>query len=146
MRLSLFLFLIPALLFGQNLKSGGKLKPVQANMDIRHYTLSLDTDPVQKTIQGFTEIDLILLKPSKDILLDLWHEYKITKVTVNGKPVAFKHTQDDLIEITLASEASGKQKVKIEYGGKPAVADRAPWIGGFQWEKDSKGNPWIAIT
>ena len=146
MRLPIFLFLIPVMLFGQNLKSGGKLKPVQANMDIRHYTLSLDTDPVQKTIQGFTEIDLILLKSSKNILFDLWREYKVSNVLVNGKPVAFKHTQDDLIEITLASEVSGKQKVKIEYGGKAAVAENAPWKGGFQWEKDSKGNSWIAVT
>jgi hypothetical protein len=28
----------------QNLKSGGKLKPEQAIMDIRHYTLTLDDE------------------------------------------------------------------------------------------------------
>ena len=32
----------------QNLKSGGKLKPEQAIMDIRHYTVALDVDPVKK--------------------------------------------------------------------------------------------------
>ncbi|MBK8495722.1 MAG: hypothetical protein IPL50_12415 [Chitinophagaceae bacterium] len=29
----------------QNLRSGGKLKPEQAIMDIRHYTIALDVDP-----------------------------------------------------------------------------------------------------
>lgn len=146
MRLLILLFLIPAVLSAQNLKSGGKLKPVQANMDIKHYTLSLDVDPVSQTIKGFTEIDLTLANPTKDILFDLWHEYTISKVTVNGQPTPFKLTQDDLVEITLVKEASGKAKVKIEYSGKPGVAERAPWTGGFQWAKDSKGNPWIAIT
>ena len=32
------------------------------------------------------------------------------------------------------------------YGGKPFIAPRAPWTGGFQWEKDSTGHPWIAVT
>jgi aminopeptidase N len=146
MRLSILFFLIPLTLWAQNLKSGGKLKPVQANMNIRHYTLSLDVDPVQQTINGFTEIDLVLNNPTKDILFDLWHEYTISKITVNGQSAAFKHTPEDLIEITLANPTSGNVKVKIEYGGKPAVAERAPWTGGFQWTKDAKGNPWIAIT
>ena len=146
MRLSILLFLIPVLGFSQNLKSGGKLKPVQANMDIRHYTLSLNIDPDQKSINGFTEIELILQQPTKNLLFDLWHEYTVSKVSVNGQTVLFKLTPEDMIEITLANEVSGKQKVKIEYSGKPAIAERAPWTGGFQWDKDSKGNPWIAIT
>ncbi|HEX2682751.1 MAG TPA: hypothetical protein VHL77_02390, partial [Ferruginibacter sp.] len=56
----------------QNLKSGGKLKPEQANMDIRHYTVALDVDPVQKTINGYTEIDLTLQRASPTLLFDLW--------------------------------------------------------------------------
>ena len=55
--LSCFLY---AALTAQNLKSGGVLKPVQANMDIRHYTVALEVDPVKKTINGYTEIGLNL--------------------------------------------------------------------------------------
>jgi len=131
----------------QNLKSGGKLKPEQAIMDIRHYTIALDVDPIQKTINGYTEIDLNLLKPSAGLLFDLWHGLTIAQVLVNGKTTPFTHTTDDLVKITSPKELpAGKVKVKIVYGGKPGIAERAPWIGGFQWEKDSKGNPWIAIT
>jgi aminopeptidase N len=131
----------------QNLKSGGRLKPEQAIMDIRHYTVALDVDPVQKTINGYTEIDLNLLKPSSGLLLDLWYGLTITQVWVNGKTNNYTHTKDDLVKIALAQELpAGKVKVKIAYGGKPGVAERAPWVGGFQWEKDAKGNPWIAIT
>jgi aminopeptidase N len=145
------IFLFPAFLScginAQNLKSGGVLKPEQAIMDIRHYTVALDVDPQQKTINGYTEIDFNLLKPSAELLFDLWHGLTISAVLVNGKKEKFNHTADDLIKINLSQPlAEGKVKVKVVYGGKPAVAERPPWTGGFQWEKDSKGNPWISIS
>jgi aminopeptidase N len=131
----------------QDLRSGGKLKPEQANMDIRHYTLSLDVDPGQKTIHGYTEIDLNLLKSSSTILLDLWHGLTISQVWVNGKKTPYTHTKEDLVNINAAQEwPAGKVKVKVAYGGKPGIAARPPWVGGFQWEMDKNGNPWIAIS
>jgi aminopeptidase N len=131
----------------QDLKSGGVLKPEQANMDIRHYTVALDVDPTAKSINGYTEIDLNLLQPANNLLFDLWHGLVISQLWVNGKVQAYKHTQDDYIKIPLAQQLpAGKVKVKIAYGGKPAIAVRAPWTGGFQWEKDTKGNPWISVT
>jgi len=134
-------------LSAQNLKSGGVLKPEQANMDIRHYTIALDVDPQQKSINGYTEIDFNLLKPTNNLLFDFWHGLTISQLWVNGKPQTYTHTNDDYIKISLPQElATGKVKVKVAYGGKPGISERAPWTGGFQFEKDSRGNPWIAIT
>ncbi|MFZ1784793.1 MAG: M1 family metallopeptidase [Ferruginibacter sp.] len=131
----------------QDLKSGGKLKPEQAIMDIRHYTLVLDVDPDQQSIKGYTEIALILSQRTRTLLFDFWHGLTIDQVWVNGQTAAYTHSNDDLILITPANElAAEKVMVKIAYGGKPAVAVRPPWTGGFQWAKDSNGNPWIAIT
>ena len=36
------------------LSSGGKLKPLQAIMDIRHYTIILDVDIDKNSIKGIT--------------------------------------------------------------------------------------------
>lgn len=129
----------------QNLKSGGALKPEQAIMDIRHYTIALDTDPVAKRIDGYTEIDLVLSQKTPLLLFDFWHGLTVSEVRVNGKKQSFQHGEDDLIRIPVALEA-GRVKVKISYGGNPGIAERAPWTGGYQFEKDSKGNPWIALT
>jgi len=131
---------------GQNLKSGGKLNPDQAIMDIRHYTVSLTVNPKEQSIDGFTEIDLILSQPADRLVFDLTRLLTVKKVWVNGKEAKMDQQDDKLIITSTAAFNTGKIKTKIAYGGKPAVAERAPWIGGFQWEKDSKGNPWIAIT
>ena len=149
MRILLILFLVcfSFCANAQNLKSGGVLKPEQAIMDIRHYTVALDVDPTQKTINGYTEIDFNLLKPTNFLLFDFWHGLTVKQLWVNGKEQKFDHTIDDYIKISLAESLPvGKVKVKIAYGGTPGVAERAPWTGGFQWEKDKNGNPWIAIT
>jgi hypothetical protein len=59
-----FLLLFSIYTKAQNLKSGGVLKPEQAIMDIRHYTVLLDVNPNDKSINGYTEIDLNLLQPT----------------------------------------------------------------------------------
>jgi aminopeptidase N len=130
----------------QNLNSGGKLKPEQAIMDIRHYTLALDVDPNEKTINGHTDIDLILSQPAKTLLFDLVHLYKVKQVWVNGTVQRFVHDSDYLYIHAANAFAAGKLSVKVEYGGKPGVAARPPWDGGFTWAKDKQGHPWIAVT
>lgn len=115
-------------------------------MDIRHYKIALDVNPHDQSIEGYTEIDLVLEKSTNLLLFDLVHLLQVRKAWVNGKP-ANKDHKGDLLYITGAEAFSpGRHRVKIEYGGKPGIAERAPWTGGFQWEKDSLGNPWIAIT
>lgn len=149
MKYSLFCFVyfLSILANSQNLKSGGVLKPEQAIMDIRHYTIALEVDPNSQSINGYTEIELNLSKPTNFLLFDFWHGLTISQLWVNGKTQKFEHTTDDLVKISMAEYLpEGKAKVKIAYGGKPGIAERAPWTGGFQWEKDANGNPWIAIT
>jgi aminopeptidase N len=142
----LILCLYPLLAVAQDLRSGGVLKPEQANMDIRHYTLSLNVNPADKSIDGYTEIDLKLEKPSATLLFDLTNVLTVKSVWVNGKQQPFTHASD-LVNISGNNAwPSGAVRVKIAYGGKPFVAANPPWKGGFQWTTDSLGNPWVSIS
>jgi len=139
----LFSFTISA----QNLRSGGALKPEQAIMDIRHYTINLVIDPKQQAISGFTIVKMKLTEASPVIVLDFWHGLTTTETTVNNKKSAFTHSDKDILTITGAKPfAAGEYEVKVSYNGKPGIAARPPWIGGFQWAKDGQGNPWISVT
>ncbi len=142
--LVLFLFSIQAI--AQKPISGGHLKQLQAIMDIRHYTLVLDVNPVQQSIQGYTEISLILSKRTDSLLFDLQHVLNVSKAWVNAKEVSFVRQDDYVYLVSPHGFDTGRQLVKIAYGGIPQVAKRPPWDGGFTWAKDSLGNPWIAIT
>ncbi len=128
------------------LSSGGPLKPLQANMDIRHYTLALDIDIPNESIKGSNTIDLILAKPTDTLLFDLLHFYKVSRISVGNKNKPFQQLGDSIFITGSGGFKAGKQSVKIEYEGKPPVAVRPPWKGGFSWKKDGAGNPWVVIN
>ena len=128
------------------LTSGGKLHPLQAIMDIRHYTIALDVDIAKQSISGSTEVSLNLSKTTDTILLDLIHLYKVTKIKVNNKATTFYQHDDKIFIVSNVGFAVGNQKVFIEYNGIPPVAIKPPWDGGFTWKKDSAGYDWISIN
>ena len=145
--LFLLLCIISASLsFGQKEASGGHLKPEQAIMDIRHYTVSLDVSPESQSYKGFTEIQLILASSAPLLLFDLDNRFTISRITVNGKQKTFTH-EKGLIRIPGDPEyPAGKILVRIDYGGEPMIAKNPPWDGRIQWAKDSLGRAWIAMS
>jgi aminopeptidase N len=128
------------------LTSGGKLNPLQAMMDIRHYTIDLEVDIAKQSIAGFTEVNLNLSQKTDTILFDLIHLYKVTKVKVNDKDCFFTQQSDKIFITSSTGFENGNHTVKIEYNGIPPVAIRPPWDGGFTWTKDVAGNDWVAIN
>lgn len=133
------------------LSSGGKLKPVQANMDIRKYAITLDVDIANKFIKGNTVVNLQLKNTADTILLDLIQHYNIESIKVDGKPVSFDH-KDEKIYIKgngfdkSNQFSAGNHSVFIAYSGNPPEAVRPPWLGGFTWAKDRSGNDWVSIN
>ena len=147
MRLLPVFFLISLSVAAQNLRSGGALKPEQAIMDVRHYTINLVVDPATESIAGYTIVKMKLSEAAPAIVLDFWHGLTTTATTVNNKKTEFTHSDKDILTVTGAKPfAAGEYEVKVSYNGKPGVAARPPWTGGFQWSKDGQGNPWISVT
>jgi len=130
----------------QTLTNGGKLKPEQAIMDVRHYTIALNVDFAERAVNGYTEIKVNMTKPSHVLLFDLMDSLNVSKVLVNGKTEHFDY-KNSLISIHPEKELqTGDAIVRVYYGGKPHVARRPPWDDGFIWSKDSTGHQWMAIT
>jgi aminopeptidase N len=150
-RIGIIALLIPVCVRAQNrdislLSSGGKLNPLQANMDIRHYTISLEVDITNKKIKGFGETEMILARRTDTILLDLVNFYDITSVQVDKQKANFLHVNDKVYIYTAAGFDQGKKTVRIDYNGEPPVAKRPPWLGGFTWTQDKQGAPWVVIN
>ena len=106
MRTIIFLFLFDACIEcsrHKTLNPADPLKPEQTIMDIRHYTIALNVDPVQQSIDSYTEISLNLSKPAEETVRFLaWTEDP--GVTVNNKAASYTHTDDDLVRIAPAQE------------------------------------------
>ena len=128
------------------LTSGGKLLPLQAIIDIRHYTIALEVDIKNQSISGSVEVSLNLSKKTDTILLNLVHLYTVTKISVNKKAVSFNQHDDKIFITAPAGFEMGNQQVTIDYNGIPPVAIKPPWDGGFTWAKDTNGNDWVSIN
>jgi aminopeptidase N len=146
MRVGWLLLLLAGSAQAQHLTSGGKLKPEQAIMDIRHYSISLTVDIAGRSIDGHTDVDMILSQAAPVLLLDLLDSFQVRSVAVDGVSAPFVYA-DNLIRITPGTRVpAGRHTVRVIYGGKPHVAVHPPWDDGFTWTRDSTGNPWVAIT
>jgi hypothetical protein len=89
---------------------GGQLKTLQAIMDIRHYTIALDVNMEEQSIDGYAEIDLLLTQPTDTILFDLVHFLKVKKISVNKKNSSFSQQGDSIFIVSSKGFSAGKQK------------------------------------
>ena len=109
----LSLTIINSVCYSQKLTSGGVLKPEQAIMDVRHYTINLAVDIEQKSISGYTIIDFILSQNAPVLLFDLLNDMQVEKIWINGQDAPFKH-ENGLITINPSAPVNaGKASVKI---------------------------------
>ncbi len=58
-------------------------------MDIRHYTIALNVDPLNQYINGYTTVRMKLSETTPVIVLDFWHGITTEKVEVNGRTATF---------------------------------------------------------
>jgi aminopeptidase N len=126
----------------------GMLRPERTCYDVTFYDLDVRIDPLTKFLTGTNTIHFKAAEQSKSIQVDLFENMKIEKVTLNGTMHASFRREFNSVFIDLPeSLRKGSQyTVAIHYSGAPQVAARPPWDGGFSWDQDEQGNPWVVVT
>ncbi|HSK72615.1 MAG TPA: M1 family metallopeptidase [Pyrinomonadaceae bacterium] len=132
-------------------ESGGVLMPEQAAYDVRHYDLDLRVNPQEQTIQGVLMAKARIVKPIDKFVLDLDAPLTVESVAlVEGKkqtPLKFERKDGQIwIDFPKMQKAGNTVDVRVAYGGKPRVAPRPPWVGGFVWSKTADGQHWFATA
>lgn len=148
--LCLLLFLSPSAFaqpFTQADTLRGSITPQRAWWDVVHYDLSVDVFPADSTITGTTTITYAVLDPAETMQLDLQHPMRLDSVVQDGRRLQVQSVGNaHFVEMAKAQEAGSMEHVTAYFSGKPRVAPRAPWDGGFVWGQDSLGRPWIATA
>lgn len=131
--------------------SGGVLIPEQAAYDVKSYDLTVKPDIEAQTIAGTVIVKAEIVKPINKFVLDLDEPLAVESVALieRGKEQRLKYARREgriWIDLPQTEKAGKTLDVKIVYGGKPRVAPRPPWVGGFVWSKTADGQPWIATA
>ncbi|HEX8639100.1 MAG TPA: hypothetical protein VF692_13610, partial [Pyrinomonadaceae bacterium] len=131
--------------------SGGVLIAEQAAYDVKHYDLAMSVDPAAKSIKGVLTVRAEIVKPIDRFVLDLDTPLTVESAAlVNGKKeqaLKFERRAGKIwIDFPKAQKAGNSVNVKVVYSGKPRVAPRPPWVGGFVWSQTKDGQPWFATA
>lgn len=126
----------------------GSITPERIWWDLSYYHLAIKVDPEKKFISGSVQITYNVLTPSKTLQVDLQPPLTIEKVTQDGEDLAFRKEGSNAYMISLIKdqEKGNSESVIVQYSGTPVVAKNPPWQGGFQWETDSAGHPFVATS
>ena len=130
------------------ISSGGVLSANAAKYDVIYYDLNLKVDPAQKSLAGYVEVKLASVVAAMDSFeIDLIDSFKVAKVERDGLELPFTH-REHKIKAALAQQLARHQTAafRIHYSGRPPVALRPPWQGGFNWSTDENGKPWIGVS
>lgn len=125
----------------------GSITPEREWWDLNYYHLSVDVDPTKKSIIGSNEIRYQVLKTGTRLQLDLQEPLLLLTASQDGKSLSFERDGNAYF-ITLAKEQKpgSIETLKVTYSGIPQVAKRAPWDGGFSWNEDADGIPFVATS
>jgi aminopeptidase N len=125
----------------------GSVTKERAWWDLTYYHLNIQVNPVDSTIQGVNTIQYKVLQQYPLMQIDLQLPLKIEKVLQNGKELSFNREGNAFfIHLTGQQIPGSVQALSVFYSGKPQVSKRPPWSGGVTWQKDARGNPFIATT
>ncbi|HZH33420.1 MAG TPA: M1 family metallopeptidase, partial [Pyrinomonadaceae bacterium] len=131
--------------------SGGVLMPEQAAYDVKSYDLDLRVNPDDRSIKGALTVKAQIIRPIDKFVLDLDTPLAVESVASvegkNQKPLTFERREGKVwISLPKMAKSSDVVNVRVNYGGKPRVAPRPPWVGGFVWSKTADGQHWFATA
>lgn len=125
----------------------GENSELRQKVDVTFYDLNLELDIPKQSIQGFVDIHFVTSGTLDTMQLDLDKKMKITSIIFQRDTLKYSRKENTLYVLFYQSiPANQVQQIRVYYEGKPLQAKRPPWDGGFIWEKDQNGNPWISVA
>ena len=127
--------------------SGAPLSAAQAATDLPQLDLAIRIDPANKAISGEADYTIRANAPIEMAEFDLDPRFSVTSITVDGNETRYESADGQLsIPLGRTLAAGETARVSIAWNGKPWVAKRAPWDGGFVWSETPEGKPWVATA
>ena len=123
----------------------GSISKERAWWDLQHYNLKVEIKPDQKFIQGSNVMKYKVIGEQDRLQIDLQPPMVLLRAVQNDHELKIEHDGNaHFIHLDIEQEIGKEYELIIDFEGKPVVAKRPPWDGGFTWTKDNNGLPFIA--
>jgi aminopeptidase N len=131
----------------------GSNGPARSWWDAEFYDLHVRVNPTDSSISGWNGISYrvtadVRVPPgqNRDMQIDLQAPLVIDSVLQDGQRLTFRRDSNAYFVSVKRRPTGTRGTVTVHYHGKPRVAQRAPWDGGFVWQRDSLGRRHIATA
>lgn len=125
----------------------GSNGPGRVWWDAEFYDLHVRVNPADSSIRGWNTITYRVLRPSGVMQIDLQQPLEVDSIKQDDDYMTMHRDGNALFVVLRSPQRAGTHRtIAVYYHGKPRVAVRAPWDGGFMWTADSLGRPWIATA
>lgn len=149
--------LIQASATGQTLHKGepttradtlrGMLTPLRTSYDITYYHLDVKIDIDERSVSGSNKFVFTATDTFSKLQFDLFANLKVERVVYKGKELPFTREFNAVfVSFPKPVKKGSKDEFTVFYSGKPQVANRPPWDGGFIFRKDEAGNPFVSVA
>jgi len=125
----------------------GSNTPERAWWDVTFYDLHVSVNPSDSSIAGHNGITYRILHPAREMQVDLQVPLEVDSMVQDGRTVKYRRDGNAFFVSLVSAQPIGQSKtLTVYYHGRPRVAKRAPWDGGFVWAHDTAGHSWIATA
>jgi aminopeptidase N len=125
----------------------GTLTPLRSSYDVNHYGINITVDPEKKYLKGYVDFVATATADLDSLQVDLYNNMKINSIERDGKQLGFRR-KEHAVFIGMPAKVRAGEKIvfRVSYEGKPIIAAKPPWAGGFVWKKDDNKKHWIGVA
>ncbi|MCX2745171.1 M1 family metallopeptidase [Mangrovivirga sp. M17] len=125
----------------------GSMRPERTSFDVKYYHLNISIDPYSKLIQGYNDITFQIDEPTSKIQIDLFDNLSVDSIKLGDDHLDYKREFNAVfIDLGKKLPENDVETIRFYYSGKPTIAKRAPWDGGFVFDKTPSGDHFIAVA
>lgn len=125
----------------------GSITPERAWWNALHYHITVEPDYKNKSISGTNVITCMALSKGQRLQIDLQEPMKLTAVTHDQQPLKYTRKGNVYyVDLEKQADSGAVFQLRLRFAGMPRVAVNPPWDGGWIWERDEKGNPWMSVA
>ena len=125
----------------------GSIGEYRKKWDVLHYDITIEPNISTKTISGLQQL-LFADSGVQVMQIDLQEPMQIDSIILEGKRCSWTRNKAVfLVNIPAYSKTyPAERRLSIHFSGKPTAAINPPWDGGWVWQKDRMGNPFVSVA
>lgn len=117
--------------------------------DVKKYEITAEPTFETKSVSGTNRIDFVFTKDISDPVfqIDIQQPMKTANV-MSDFEVSSQNRDGNFLFISAKGQFKKGENhfISIDFSGNPTVAKRAPWDGGWLFDKDQAGKPWMTTA